>query len=163
MFANNDDDSRLVLLLITHSHTCIHSHTHMFDSRSWVTDASFPHMDIVPAHTHKHTNADCFVSQGCSQAIKRVCILDTLLQLASLNMQHTFTPMHKAHSISLIPVSLILSLSLSFYHEICVHISQMQQVNLAPKASPTQRKLTYRQRQQDTQAPRPRHEASASS
>lgn len=60
MFANNDDDSRLVLLLITHSHTYIHSHTHMFDSRSWVTDASFPHMDIVPAHTHthKHTNAD---------------------------------------------------------------------------------------------------------
>lgn len=122
MFANNDDDSRLVLLLITHSHTYIHSHTHMFDSRSWVTDASFPHMDIVPARTHKNTNADCFVAQGCSQAIKRVCILDTLLQLASLNMQHTFTPMHAvAQHLSDTSVSHSLPLSFFLPWNLCAH------------------------------------------
>lgn len=35
-----------------------------------------------------------------------------------------------------------LSRSFSVYHEIFLHISQMQQANLAPKDGPTQRKLT---------------------
>lgn len=92
----------------------------------------------------RHTNSECFVSQGCSQAVKRVCILDTLLQLASLHMQHTH--MHTVTiSLSLIPAFSSLSLPWN-----SVHIIQMQQANLAPKASPTQSKLTYRQRQQDT-------------
>lgn len=129
-------DGCLVLLLIqvtvTFSHINMHTHTHthytwQLKLSHWCIISSHAHCVRV-AHAATHTNAECFVSQGCSQAVKRVHILDTLLQLASLHMQHT-----PSRSFPFLPLSLSPSRSFSVHHEISVHIGQMQQANLALK------------------------------
>lgn len=113
-------------------------------------------------HADQHTNAKCLYHkaallqpgcQACTHPGHPAPV--SLAAHASRTQARTHTHMHaRAHTHT---CTHHLPHSPSLYHEISVYISQMHQANLPPKASPTQSELTYRQRQQDTQAPRPRH------
>lgn len=87
--------SCLVLMLIQVTVTLAHVNMRVHTQHTWQLKLS--HWCIISTHAHcatvvcadKYTNPKCFVSHDCSQAVKRVRILDTLLQLASLHMHLT--------------------------------------------------------------------------
>lgn len=144
--------SRLVLLLI--QVTVTQKHTHMLDIWSWVTDASSRHIHTVWESSmcvQTYINAG-----GFCIATLQPGILDTLLQLASLHIQHTCTLAHSHTHISLIPVSLLLSLFLSTMKSLCTSARCSKQIWLQRSAPHRgswhtgRGSKTHRQQGQDT-------------